>query len=164
MENTRLCALRGRQGFTLIEILVSLVILAILSQIAVPSLSGVLAESRIRHASSQLAADLGYARMLAVRSGRGATVVFDDATTYRIKEGIGASSVVRKTTRLAVDFQRVTLLRPAGVDSVVFNPRGLVSTAVPIGTGVFRLQTTRKGALTSDSLKLRLLGNVQRYQ
>lgn len=75
---------RSRAGFTLIELLIVIVILAISAAIAVPMMSSA-ASSQMRAAGGIVAADLEYARSMAISRGQKHKVVFDPANeTYRI--------------------------------------------------------------------------------
>jgi type IV fimbrial biogenesis protein FimT len=61
-------------GFTLIELMVSLSILAILLGVAVPSFSSFTASQRVRAASTQLRTDLVLARSEALKRNRNVTI------------------------------------------------------------------------------------------
>ena len=80
------CAARG---FTLIEILIVIVILAIAAMTAIPMM-GSAASVQIRSAGNMIAADLEYAKSLAISKGQNFWVVFDEgAESYSI-EGLDA--------------------------------------------------------------------------
>ena len=59
----------GSRGFTLIELMVAVAMIAILSAVAAPSFSEMMVRSAIRSASSDLGADLNLARAEAIRVG-----------------------------------------------------------------------------------------------
>ena len=59
----------GSRGFTLIELMVAVAMIAILSAVAAPSFSEMMVRSAIRSASSDLGADLNVARAEAIRVG-----------------------------------------------------------------------------------------------
>ena len=61
-------------GFTLIEMLVALSIIAILSAIATPSFTQMMANSNVRSLSSELGSDLVFARAESVRTGGRVTI------------------------------------------------------------------------------------------
>lgn len=75
-------------GFTMIEILIVVVILAVAAMIVVPSLSSA-ADMQVRSAANSIAADLDYARGLAITRQKNYTVVFDPdqaEESYTIQE------------------------------------------------------------------------------
>lgn len=67
---------RGASAFTLIEIIVVVVILAVAALIAVPMMSSA-ADMQVRGASNRLAADMEYAKNMAITHQHPFTVVFD---------------------------------------------------------------------------------------
>lgn len=148
----------GRDGFTLIELLAAMVIFAVLAHIMAPSLSGVLRVWRSQGAADQIRADISYARMLAIRSGKGATVVFQSPDRYLVKEGVEPNATVQKTVDLTREYSRVSLQRPAGVDSIVFNPRGMAR----VGAGEFSVQAASEGTVRSQRFWVSAIGMVRR--
>lgn len=73
-------------GFTLIEIMVIVVILAIAALVAIPAFSGA-AEMQVRAAAEKLAADMEYAKSLAVTTQQNHKVVFDiGARSYQLRD------------------------------------------------------------------------------
>ena len=65
-----------RQGFTLIEAVFAMAVLAIILAAAVPSYAGYLARQRLRHVAELLELDLRRARTLSVDEGRDIHVSF----------------------------------------------------------------------------------------
>lgn len=57
-------------GFTLVELMVTVVVAAILLTIAVPAMQDLIASQRVRAAASELMTDLSYARVNAISNGR----------------------------------------------------------------------------------------------
>lgn len=148
----------GREGFTLIELLVVIAIVGILVQIVVPPMGGVLRSWRAKEAANQIAADISYARALAIRSGGDVSVVLDGNQRYRIEEGTGVDLVVRKSVDLTREYGPVTLTPPAGVTAIAFNARGMVVT----GAGEFVVESSSNGGVRRDILRLSMLGMVRR--
>jgi prepilin-type N-terminal cleavage/methylation domain-containing protein len=90
MANLNIKTSRRTAAFTLIEILVTVAILAIAALIAVPMM-GSAADIQVRSAANRLAADLEYAKNMAITYQRPFTVVFDtsaDNNGYRILDQI----------------------------------------------------------------------------
>jgi prepilin-type N-terminal cleavage/methylation domain-containing protein len=105
------------RGFTLIEILIVIVILAIAAMTAIPMM-GSAASVQIRSAGNMIAADLEYAKSLAISRGQSFWVVFDEgADSYSI-EGLDAvgnritiSHPVKKGFNYVIDFKNEGLGR-----------------------------------------------------
>ena len=64
-----------QRGFTLIELMIALAILAILIRVAAPSMQDMIVNSRLQGASSDLVADLSLARGTAAAKGDRKSVV-----------------------------------------------------------------------------------------
>ncbi|MFV3306624.1 GspH/FimT family pseudopilin [Pseudomonas sp. NY15181] len=60
---------RGHQGFTLVELLMSLVVLSILLAIGIPSFKSIIADQRVRAATTDLQSALILARVEAIKRG-----------------------------------------------------------------------------------------------
>jgi hypothetical protein len=91
----------------LIEILIVIVILAIAAMTAIPMM-GSAASVQIRSAGNMIAADLEYAKSLAISKGQNFSVVFDEgAESYRIadQDGNTISHPVKKGFDYVIDFQ-----------------------------------------------------------
>lgn len=98
---------RYTDGFTLVEVLIVIVILAIAAAVVVPMASSA-GGTQIRAATNMLAADLEYAKSLAISTGRMHWVVFDKtAETYQIEDvnGVIPHPIKKGTATYVVDFQ-----------------------------------------------------------
>lgn len=87
-KSKKYCSLHNESGFTLIEIIIVVVILSIAALAAIPLMSSA-SDVQIRSASNVIAADLEYAKSMAISRGQNYSVVFDTINnTYGIyKEG-----------------------------------------------------------------------------
>ena len=78
-----------RQGFTLVEIILVVVILGITAFLAIPMVSNA-ADIQVRAAGNHIAADLDYAKSMAITHQCSYTVVFDPAgESYEIRDEDG---------------------------------------------------------------------------
>ncbi len=75
-------AVQQNSGFTLVELMVTVAVLAVLLAIAIPSFQGTLDKRRLTGAAEQLYADLQYARSEAIRQNRNVTVYFSETSPW----------------------------------------------------------------------------------
>jgi len=118
-----------RRGFTLIEILFTLVLLGILISLATPAMSAWIIRTRLDRVTNQLAGDLFYAKMLAVRAGqrveiRFAAPVDGCAPEYRIVV-TGPNERQAKMVDLRHDARGLCLTHSSGAARTTFTSRGL---------------------------------------
>lgn len=151
MERWKTTRPSGRAaGFTLIEIIVVVVILGIAALIAVPMMSSA-ADVQVRGAANRLAADLEYAKNMAVTHQRPFTVVFDeDAESYVVQDnaGVPLPNPVNPSRNISVSF-------PAerGLDRVVIDKAEFVSSSSTESAVTFDyLGTPYAGLDTSNTL------------
>ena len=148
---------RRHRGFSLLELIVTLVVLSIIVGIAVPNFSRMIVRSRIGAAANQLSAGIQTARMLAMRSNArvemcpstdGATCAGSDWRRFIIVLQKGGASVERDvqmngTDIVATASPAVTAAMP---NKVWFLADGFVRTgtsAAPTQTGTISVCTTR---------------------
>lgn len=70
------------RGFTLVELMVTVAVLAILLAVGIPALQTTLDKRRLTGAVEQLYSDLQYARSEAIRQNRNVTVYFSGTSTW----------------------------------------------------------------------------------
>jgi prepilin-type N-terminal cleavage/methylation domain-containing protein len=104
-------------GFTLAELIITLAILSTLLGIAYPMIAQVSTGYRLRAAARELATDLQFARLLAVKENRDFRVVCETRSyqVVRVSDGL-----VAKARDFSADYPDVTLSGPV----VTFNSRG----------------------------------------
>ena len=111
-----------RRGFTVIEILIVLVIITIAALTAVPMMSSA-SSIQIRAASSMIAADLEYAKSMAISRGQNYSVVFDqNADSYWIEDLDGVIlHPVKKGFNYLVDFRGDSRLNRVDITGASFS-------------------------------------------
>ena len=148
-------------GFTLVELLVTMVVFGILASIAIPSFSDLIKNSRLATETNDLMSDLAYARSEAARQGKrvtlcvssngtscgtgsawaGGRIVFADTGTYGTVDGTDAvlrvsnSISAKKITIAASGFSTLNYLQ--------FKQSGATSSSV---NGKFKICDDRTGA------------------
>lgn len=162
MANLNIKTSRRTAAFTLIEILVTVAILAIAALIAVPMM-GSAADIQVRSAANRLAADLEYAKNMAITYQRPFTVFFDTSADntngYQIlnesdviKNPISGGdfevrfSTVRSLNRVRIPVNGVTLDPDSTPKAITFDYMGTPYsgsvTENPLNSGTIELQDT----------------------
>ena len=75
--SSRIRGSRGYQGFTLLEVMITVIILGVLSSIAVPAFLVWLPDYRLRSAASDLYSNMQLAKMMAIGSNKKCWMIFD---------------------------------------------------------------------------------------
>lgn len=112
-----------KKGFTLIEIIIVVTILAIAAMTAIPMMSSS-ASIQIRAASNMIAADLEYARSMAISRGQYYYVVFDkNNESYSIKDQTSTiiEHPVKKGFNYEIDFSSDGRVDKVEIDDANFN-------------------------------------------
>jgi Tfp pilus assembly protein FimT len=116
------------RGFTMVEILIVAVIIIIAAMVAIPMMTSG-ASMQIRSASNMIAADLEYAKSMAISKGQNFSVVFDQTTeTYSIKNQAGdiISHPVKKGFDYTVDFRNDGRLNKVDIADVDFDATSVI--------------------------------------
>ncbi len=114
-------------GFTVMEILIVVVILAIAAMLAIPVISSA-AGMQIRSAANMIAADLEYAKSMAISRQKMYTVRFDKTTeSYQIEDPNGIiNHPVRKGFQYVVNFSNDSRLNKVDIVDVDFDTTSVV--------------------------------------
>lgn len=147
--------LRSR-GFTLIELMTAVVVLAIILVLAVPSLGGFIRSSKVRSAQSELVASLMLARSEATRRGAAVSVAAsapaagsEFSAGWTVWVDANADGVVDPTEtvirRYADISSAVVIGSSAGNAPVTFAPTGFLSPAAAVTFKVCGRSDATKG-------------------
>ena len=110
-------------GFTMVEMIIVVIIIAISAAIVIPMM-GSAASMQIRSAANMIAADLEYAKSMAISRGQNFTVVFDKAAeSYSIKDQSGSiiAHPVKKGFNYVIDFRNDRRLNEVDIEEVDFD-------------------------------------------
>ena len=119
-----------RHGFTMIELIVVLAIIAIAAAIVVPIASSA-GSMQLRAAVTMVAADLEYAKSMSISRGQRYSVVFDEANeSYQITNEAGATishPIKGPSSLYAVDFRNDSRLSAVEIVGASFDGASTVS-------------------------------------
>jgi prepilin-type N-terminal cleavage/methylation domain-containing protein len=116
------------RGFTLIEVMLVVVILAIAAMMAIPfAVSG--ASTQLKSAATIIASDLEYAKSMAISRGQNYSVVFNiGAESYQIEDVNGViEHPVKKGFPYTVSFAADSRFDRVDISSAVFDAQSTVS-------------------------------------
>lgn len=139
----------GTSGFSIAELLAVLILLGVLGALAAPAFNRTTASMATRGAIAQVAADIRYTRMLAVREGKRAVFDIVDSTQYRLVVDPDGLNRVVKRVKLTDEYPGLVITYNA--NQLWFNSRGIVS-----GDGLRKVKAVRGGM--SDSVTISALG------
>ena len=112
---------RTNSGFTLIELMVTIAVLAIIVSIAAPSISTQLANQRVRSTTSTIANALKEAKVESILRRQNVTVIYTDTSTPKtIKLQAGSDDI--STYNLNARSTVTQTITPSTVTSIVFQP------------------------------------------
>ena len=115
---------RCAYAFTMVEIIIVVVIMAIAAMMVVPMFSSA-GSIQLSSAANTVAADLEYAKSLAISKGQNYSVVFDtDADSYLIADSDGTTIAheIKKGFDYIVSFGSGSYLDKVGITTAVFEP------------------------------------------
>jgi prepilin-type N-terminal cleavage/methylation domain-containing protein len=155
---------RSPKGFTLVEIIIVVVILGIAAALVVPTLSSA-ADMQVRSAANRIAADLDYAKNLAITHQSRYCVIFNEASeSYEIRvDPFGVSDVIDHPVNpgsFVVDFSADSRLSRVDVVTADFDsettitfdylgsPYSGTDTSSPLNSGQITLRDKQSGNFT----------------
>ena len=117
--------LQNNRGFTLLELVLSTLIIGVLAQLVAMDMIGHMPQRRLSGATQQMTWDLMRARMLAIKRRQNVQVTFVDAHTYTIwidtnKNGV-TDSGEEELQDLHTKYRGVTV---TSTNTITFNSRG----------------------------------------
>ena len=155
--------LNRRRGFTLLEGIIVMSILAVLSAIGAPTLSDSLRKRTTQSAADQFAAAHSLARATAVRFGRVAELNIDvSAKQYWVEADTSATGIgQRSKIWYARNLDAATGLTMTSTRTkVCFNARGIATTSGTCQAGNLQVIFAMKGV--ADTVNTTVLGKVLR--
>lgn len=121
---------RHAAGFTMVELMVTLAVVALLMALATPTLRGVVANGRVKAASQSLQNGLAQARAEAVRLNTQVEFVLAADGGWQIRQINTGTVLAQAAGREAASGVDLTIA-PAGADRITFNAFGLTASANP---------------------------------
>jgi type IV fimbrial biogenesis protein FimT len=161
----------ANRGFTLIELMITLVILGILITVGVPSLADFVATQRVRTTASDLMADMAFARAEAIKESRrvimqrvaGATSTWKDGWNICVDlngdNTCSAGEIRKSATPLSGRTKMCATTAELG-NNIVFRPDGRIvrNTAVAANDGILISDDFDDGNAANNRARLVFLG------
>jgi type IV fimbrial biogenesis protein FimT len=131
---------RLQAGFTLIEALVTIMIIAVLAALAMPSMNEVLTTQRVKSTAFDLMADMTYARAEAIARGTDVVIASTSGSTdwgrgWTIREQAGGTLLREGAARAS----SITFTGPG--PSVTFERTGRATAANPVAFSIVPVDT-----------------------
>lgn len=146
--------MRKPRGFTIVELMIGLAIVAILVFSAVPSYTAWMQNTKIRNATESVLNGLQLARTEAIR--RNVNVQFDLSTdsAWTIQVADATAEIVQQRAAAQGSSGVTVTVQPAGATRVTFNSLGRVVGASPITAVTFDVPPEKLPAELSRDLRV----------
>ena len=141
----------GHQGYTMIEMAITLVVAGLVTTVAVVALGPAVEHAKVRSAANVVAGDLQYAQALAVRERRPISVVVDAVSMQLVIRDRDKITVVHRTRVLGSGSEFSLDLLSATAPSVDLFPNGLAGWTLTVTLGLRgfsrQVRVTRAGQI-----------------
>lgn len=128
-----LTAMRAGEGFTLVELMIVLVILAVMALVALPNMNVWLQNTQIRTAGESILNGMQLARAEAIRRNTAMEMRMDVASGWSVRV-VGTGEVVRSRLHSEGTSAASVVIAPAGATKITFDSFGSVVDPNPDAT------------------------------
>ena len=143
-------------GFTLIELMVTIAVLAIIIGIAAPSISTQLANQRVKSTTATLANALKEAKVESVIRRQNVTVIYTNTSTPKtIKLQAGGDDI--STYNLSAKSTVTQTITPSSVTSIIFQPNKKIANNATV---VYTICDSGSNSETPKQVNLTNIANV----
>lgn len=146
--------LRSRQGYTLPEMLIVVVMVGMLTMFAIPKFSIVVQRNKLTAAREEITAAIATARAAAVQKGRTSTLWFSGNTMWvTVVTSNSGSTMTVVPVKSFMTLYNVSVAAP--VSAFTFDMRGFLNPRLP-STGIIRIS----GSARRDSVCITTTGQI----
>ena len=143
-------------GFTLIELMVTITVLAIIVGIAAPSISTQLANQRVKSTTATIANALKEAKVESILRRQNVTVIYTNTSTPKtIKLQAGGDDI--STYNLSAKSTVTQTITPSSVTSIVFQPNKKIANNATV---VYTICDSGSNSETPKQVNLTNIANV----
>lgn len=139
--------MQSSRGFTLIELMVTIAVIAILAMVAAPSMGNLIAKQQLNKSTRELAATLAQARSQAALLRRNVTVNLNSTAAPAITSFSWAPS-------------GESVYKTSSITSLVFLPTGRVESATDVSPNTI-LKVCDKDEATAKEIIISFMGTVE---